>query len=351
MAVTTTTQIAGPVNRIFQETLLRNAKAHCPYYAGSMPAEIMEHRGSFTAIWRRIENMTPTTSALSEITTESYPYRSGTALSVTDYTATVSKYGQVVFLTEEVDLVNFTGQTDKIVEVLGISAGRSLNRLQRNRLEDNATTIYAGGANQDSEVVDAISRNLIKNGNNAIARLDALRFKPMTTGADLHATSPIRQAYIGLCHTDVEEDIRDLEGFIPVERYASQTAIMAEEFGSVGGVRWVCSTEASIDTGSGGNAPAGIRATNNVADLYTSIILGMDAHGSLGLGTRHVKDSYRAGDKLPAVIPINHGFGSAGSMDPLDETSTLSWKSWHGSAILNANWVRALRHAARSLGT
>ena len=63
--ITTTTQVAGPVNVVFQQTLLRNAKARCPYFVGSVPAEIREHTGSFTAKWRRIENLTPVSSALS----------------------------------------------------------------------------------------------------------------------------------------------------------------------------------------------------------------------------------------------------------------------------------------------
>ena len=351
MAETGTPQIAGPVNRVFQETLLRNAKARCPYFAGSLPAEVTEHRGTFTALWRRFTNMTPTVSALSEITSESYPFRTGTALAVVDVTAVVSKYGQVVFLTEEVDLINFNGQTEKIVEVLGISAGRSLNRLQRNHLEDNAGLIYAGAATQDSEVADPISLELIRNGNNAINRLDALKFNPMTTGADLQTTTPIRETYIGLTHVDVEEDIRDLGKFTPVEQYASQTGTLPGEFGTSGGIRWVSSTEASIDTTGGADAPAGIRATAGKANLYTSVILGMDAHGSLGLGTRHVKEIYRAGDKLPSVIMINHARGSGGTFDPLNETSTLSWKSWHAPVILNGDWLRGLRHAARTLGT
>ena len=351
MAETGTPEIAGPVNRVFQETLLRNAKARCPYFAGSVAAEIVEHRGTFTALWRRISNMTPTTSALAEITSESYPFRAGTALAVVDVTATVSKYGQVVFLTEEVDLINFNGQTDKIVEVLGISAGRSVNRLQRNHLEDNATLIYAGGANADGEVSDSISLELIRNGNNALQRLDALKFHPSTQGADLHGTTPIRETYIGMCHVDVEEDIRDLGGFTKAELYASQVGLLPGEFGTAGGIRWVSSSEASIDTGAGANAPAGIRATTGNSDLYTSIILGLDAHGSLGLSTRHVKEIYRAGDKLPSVMMIRHNRGSAGAMDPLNEIMTLSWKSWHAPVILNADWLRGFRHATRTLGT
>ena len=76
MALTTTTTIAGPVNVVFQVNLLRNAKALAPYFMGTTPAEIAEHSGTFTAKWRRIENLTPVTTALAELTgSVSFPTR------------------------------------------------------------------------------------------------------------------------------------------------------------------------------------------------------------------------------------------------------------------------------------
>jgi hypothetical protein len=48
---------------------------------------------------------------------------------------------------------------------------------------------------------------------------------------------------------------------------------------------------------------------------------------------------------------INKPRGSAGSADPLNEVSTLAWKSWHGAKILNSNWIRDLRTGAGSLNS
>lgn len=356
MSLTTTSEIAAPVNVIFQTTLLRNAKARCPYFVGSTPATIAEHQGTFTAKWRRIENLTPVTTALTELTgSVAFPTRTGVQPSVTDVTATVSKYGNFIFLNEEVDLVNFNGQTDKLSEVLGINAGQSLNRLQRNIIEDNATAIFGGGATTATDTGNStISASLVAQAVNTLNNNVAMLFTPMTTGSQNINTTPIRPAYWGLCHVDVEEDLRALTGFTPVEQYAGQVEIANGEIGILGGVRFVSTTEASIDADSGatitGTATTHGRSTSGTSyDVYNTVILGQDAIGSVGFGFSHVKRIYKAGDRLPGVMVINKPKGSAGSADPLNEISTMGWKSWHTGVILNGAWVRVLRHTSAKL--
>jgi len=358
MAVTTTSVIAGPVNVVFQVNLLRNAKALCPYFKGSTPAEISFRQGTFSARWRRIENLTPTTTPLAEITGSlAFPTRSAVQPTVTDLDATVAKYGNFFFLNEEVDLVNFNGQAAKLSEVLGINAGRSLNRLQRNVIEDNATAIFAGTgttATSISTATGGVTLSDIAVGVNALNRNDAMRFMPMSRGEAADGTAPIRSAYWGFCHVDVEEDVRLLTGFQGIETYAGQTETAQGEFGTVGGVRFISTSEATIDADSGatitGTATSNSRSTSNTsADVYNTVILGMDAVGSLGFGNSHIQESYTAGDRLPAVMMVGHERGSAGAADPLNEVSSVGWKSWHAGRILNSTWVRVIQHSASKL--
>lgn len=350
--VTTTSQIAGPVNVVFQQTLLRNAKARCPYFVGTVPATVGMHQGSFTAKWRRIENLTPVTSALSEITGNlSHPVRDAVQPSVTDITQTVSKYGNHILLNEETDLVNFNGQADKLMEIMGINAGQSLNRLQRNEAEDNSTLLQAAGAANDGATTTKLSINDIRRAKNAIDRQSGIKFTPRTLGDSRFNTAPVREAYWGICHVDVEEDIRQMAGFKDVVTYGGQTETAPGEFGEAGGVRWLSTEEASIDADTGG-ANSNLRGTTDAAtniDLYTSVVFGMDAVGSLGFDLAHTKEVYQAGDDLPAVMVIKKDFGSSGIADPFNELSTLAWKSWHAAKILNSNWIRGIRSGASNL--
>lgn len=351
----TDTELQKPVNVIFEQTFLRNAKARCPYFMGTQKGSIAEHSGTSTIKWRRIENLTPTTTALSELTgTASYMQgRDSEAASFSDVTATVGKYGQFYILNEEADLMNYNGQTAKLVETLSISAGRSLNQLQRNVIEDNATVVYANGGS-DSAVNTGISVNDVKNVINTINRNSGMTFTPMTTGSTNIATTPILPAYWGVTHPDVAVDIAGLTGFTSVEKYAGQVDTVMGEFGtlSVAGqaVRFVQSEDASIDTDVGATGGSGMReTTNSKADLYHTVVYGMDAVGSVGFGEEHTDGIYRAGDNLSCVELILKEKGSGGTSDPLNEISTLGWKSWHSGAILNANWARTIRSGASSL--
>jgi len=336
MTITTTTEIAGPVNVVFQQTLLRNAKARCPYFLGSTPGDLSEHMGTFTVRWRRIENLTPTTTPLAELTgTLSLPTRTPVQPTVNNIDATVQKFGNFIFLNEEVDLINFTGQMDKLVEILGINAGQSLNRLQRNELEDNSTLKFAGDVASASLVVAALATDAsdIERMVNLLDRNSALKFTPMTSGSVNINTSPQRDAYWGLCHPDVEVSIRRSTGFVPTEQYVAQTAVEKGEFGSLAGVRFIATPEASIDANAGGSTSTALRG-DTALDVYPTIVLGMDHHGSVGLDFDHIQEVYNAGDAQPGVQMITHARGSSGVGDPLNEMSSLGWKSWHAAAVL-----------------
>lgn len=356
MPITTTTELTAAVNVMFQENLLRNAKALAVYFTGSTPAEVTQHGNTFTALWRRIENLVPTTTALTELTgSTSFPTRTADQPTKTDITATVQKFGNFIYLNEEVDLVNLSNQGAKLSEVLGINAGQSLNLLQRNVMEDNATAVFGGVATTATGVAGAgVTLSDIAVTVNALHNQNATKFLAETTGSQNIGTTPIRSSFWGFCHVDTEEDLRALTGFNPVETYQSQTSVARGEIGAVGGVRWISTTEGGIDADSGatitGTATAAGRSTTGVSyDVYNSIILGMDAVGSVGFGAEHVREIYRVGDRLPAVMMINKAKGSAGAADPLDELASMGWKSWHTGAILNSNWIRVVRHTTAKL--
>lgn len=355
----TNVELPKPVNVIFQQTLLRNARVRAPYFAGTQAGELSKNRGSATMSWRRINNLTPATSALSELQGEaSYMQgRSAAALSVTAVTATVSKYGNFVILNEEADVFNFNGQTDKIVEVLGINAGQSLNRLQRDIAEDNLTLVYAGGAASDGAVSSAITLNAIKSVVNTLDKNSATTFTPMTNGSTNVGTTPILPAYWGLTHPDVAIDIAGLSGFKSVETYAGQTATVMGEFGTltVAGkaVRFISSEDAGVDADSGAavGSTGLISTTASLIDLYTTVIYGQDCLGSVGLGQMYPDGIYQAGDNLGPVELITKGFGSGGTSDPYNEIMTMAWKAWHTGAVLNSAWGRGIRSGATSISS
>src|SRR3990167_1159254 len=131
--ITSTTEYAARVNRVAMAEFLLHAAPLCVYFNGSKAGKLVSHAGSFTVLWQRVGELTPTTTALTELTgTLAMPTRTGTQQSITNVTATVAKYGAHLVINEEVDLTYPTALTMELMMSLGIQAGRSVNRLHRN---------------------------------------------------------------------------------------------------------------------------------------------------------------------------------------------------------------------------
>jgi N4-gp56 family major capsid protein len=359
MALTVTatdTELQKPVNALFQQTFLRRAQQVCPYFAGTMPGVLTKQQGTSTIKWRRIEQESPTTTALSELTgVAAYMQgRDADTPTFADVTATVSKYGQFYIVNEEVDLYNPNGTTDELVEVLGESAGRSLNQLMRDVEEDNATQRFAGNVASTAAVNAIVTTGDLNRILNELARNSARTFTPISNGSTVIGSSPLLPSYWGICHPDVAHDIAGLTGFKSVESYANHVALVDGEFGFYGragrGVRFVMSEDASIDADAGATGGTDVRGTTGSdTDVYTIVIYGKDAFGSVGLGKKQSDGIYRAGENKGSFEMIFHERGSGGTSDPFDEIATLAWKAFFAGAALNANWSRALRVATTNL--
>ncbi len=353
-------EIPAPVNVVYKREFLEEAYPWCVYFEGSKPAVIQSGSGSFTAKWRRINNLDPSTTALGEITNATnvpFPLRSTITPSVTDITATVQKYGQSLYITEEVDLVNYNGYTGELNRALAVAAGRSLNQLQRNELEDNLSAVYASGVNGAANVANAISVSDIVGTVNWLARNNGLPFTDRSGGSGNENTSPIPPCYLGFAHVDVEEDIRLLPGFWPAESYMSQTELYRGEFGRVGRVRFLSSTEGSIDTNTGvAVGSTGLRATGTKVDVYNTVIIAQNAHGSLGLDKAHPSKAFQAGKDSVPTVQLLSSPRQVSIVDTLAELATMSYKTWHAAKIiskLDSNnvtmWGRTIRSGATNI--
>lgn len=350
----TDTELQKPVNVVFQQRLLRNAKALCPYFMGTTPSSLTQQAGTTTVKWRRIENITPTTTPLAELTTTAAygQGRDSTAASFTDVLATVVKYGQYYILNDEVNVHNPSGQDMKLAETMAISSGRSMDQLQRNIVEDNATKIYGGNVASDGAVLTKVSATDLDRTVNELQNQDALTFTPESAGDTNIGTGPVLASYWAINHPNVSHDVKKLAGFQPVNTYAGQVATVPGEYGYYSGagegIRFVHTTDASIDLDAGGTkGTTGLRGTSDV-DLYSISIYGQDALGSVGFGTEHTQEIYRAGDTIPAIM-VKSSQAQVSAADPYGEIGTLGWLGRHTGAVLNANWARVIRVGATDL--
>lgn len=352
----TNTELQKPINVILEDTLLSNAKARAPYFVGVQPGSISKQGGTSTIKWRGIDTaadrssggIDASTSALSELTGNAayMQGRTAAAATFTDITATLAKYGQYYIINEEVDFFNYSHTSEGLMRTLGIVAGQSLNQLQRNVVEDNATAVFAGGVASDGAVVTSTAAADL---NRVILQLNvnsAMPFTPMTTGSQNIGTAPILPSYVGICHPHVAADIAQITGFKSVETYAGQVETWLGEFGyyplAGQGLRMLQTEDASINEGLGGTTGStGLRGATNI-HIYTISIYGQDALGSVGLAEQHTTQPFMAGDEQPVIEFITKGFGDVGG-DPFNEIATIAYKTWHAGAVLRAKWARSLQ--------
>jgi N4-gp56 family major capsid protein len=343
------------VNFQLMKGLLSSARKKLPYFNGTLPGQLQKNGGTASVKWERLENLNPATTALGEATSGAAFFgRSSVQPTVSTVTVAMSKYGNAVLLTEEIDLQQMNLRAMRFVDNLGANAGESLNVIMSGVFSAGATTIrYSNGIagntiSTDALTIAAITLTDIKYAVNQLNRNSAMLFTSPGYGSTNVGTNPIRQSYYGICHVDVEEDVRGLTGFVPVEQYGGYTETMPFEFGAVGGVRW-CSTEmAPISTGAGttsvGSATKYRGTTSILNDVYQSYVYGKEAVGTVGMGNMHATTAYEMYDPKapPAVELIVKGLGQVGT-DLYNEISSAAWKAWFAGKVLNAGWIIAIR--------
>jgi len=354
----TSTFLAQPVNYVLMKGLLSAARKKLPYFNGTLAGNLQKSGGSASVKWERINNLAANTTTLTELsgTAAAFFGRNFVTPTLSVVTATILKKGNAIVLTEEIDLFNVNTKAAKLLDTLGANAGESLNALMFSAYQAATAIRYStgavGGGASVSTVSAAISVGDIKYAVNYINAASGRTFTPIGMGSVNIGTQPIRSSYYGICHVDVEEDIRSLTGFIPVEQYAGYTETMPFEFGAVAGVRWASTQVSTIASGAGKTSSVGLRGASTKAhDVYDSFVYGQEAVGTVGLGNMHATNSYEMYNpkQPPAVELIYKPVGSAGAADPFNEVGSLAWKAWHVGQILNSTWIVKLRSGSSKL--
>jgi N4-gp56 family major capsid protein len=217
-----------------------------------------------------------------------------------------------------------------------------------------------------TSIVTALSLTDIQWAVNQVNRNSGMKFAPIGYGSTNIGTLPVREAFFGICHSDIEEDIRGLSSFVGVEQYGGYTETLPGEFGTVGGVRF-CSTELTrggfaaptgglVEADSGGATTAGTTttlrytSTATAIDLYDTFIYGKEAVGTISLNQEYNTDIRKMYDSVYSPVElISHAPGSAGAGDPYNEIATIAWKAWWAAEVLNGTWLTRIRSGSTKL--
>ena len=285
-----------------------------------------------TIKWRRWVPFDPITTALTEGVTPS-----SQKLAVVDVTATLGQYGGWSEITDVIQDTHEDPILQGMMQVHGQQASESFETLTYLTLRAGTNVVYANGSARNA-VNTKISLGKVRS---AVRTLNKNKCRKKTTilaPSVNYKTQAIEAAYVAVCHTDLEPDIRDLPGFVPVSQYGSRQTICPQEFGSVENVRFITTTIASPFANAGGlDGDAVLSTTGTNADVYPVLIFGEDAYGTVAL----------KGKDAAEILVRNPGKPEKGN--ELGQTGSVGWKGWHVAARLNEAWMVRLEVAATLL--
>ena len=281
---------------------------------------VMPTKSTKVAAFRRYNALPLATTPLVEGITPT-----GSKVNVTDVVATLEQYGDYVPFSDVIEDTHEDPFLQQVSEVLGEQAAQTMEKIRFNVIKAGTNVFYANGSVR-TDVNTPISLTLQRKVTRALKRQNAMYITNVVASTPNFRTEPVEAAYIGLVHPDVENDIRNMSGFIPTKQYGTVTP-WANEIGSVEDVRYLRSTIFTSFPDAGGAAGAMISTGASLADVYPVLYVAKDAYGLVPL---------KGKDSMSIIIKNP---GSSGSADPLNQRGTAGWKVMHTAVILNDLWL------------
>lgn len=289
---------------------------------------------SATIKFRRYEALSAATTALTEGVTPD-----GSSITSTDYSATLSQYGDWVGIT---DVVADTHEDPVIAEykdILAQQAAETVETVLFNILKAGTNVYYANGSAR-SAVNTPLTLNLQRKITRGFKRQNAKKItKKLSSSANMDTVN-VKPGFIAVVHPDAESTIRGLAGFKDVVDYGGASGFMTE-IGAVEDVRYLTSTVIAPWTDVGG-AKAGsgttmISTTGTLSDVYPILYFAADFFGVTPL------------KGVNGMMPFVKNPGESREGDQLGQRGWIGWKTYFTACILNQLWGARLECAIPEL--
>lgn len=334
MAITVSGDLSPRVGIFAAQEMLDHAKS----------VEILDKFGSIKALpanmgtkvkFRRLIPFTARMTPLIEgVTPPSTPFGSETV------EVDIRQYGD---WSEITDVIMDTYEDPILAEMTqlhGENIGRTKEATAWATLRAGTNVFYTGTATARTGVNEPVTRSKQRAITRSLKANKATKIRRVLSGSDKVGTQPIEAAFIAVAHTNLESDIRNMEGFIPTAKYGTRDMICPEEIGSVEDVRYILSPDLDPFADAGGAKAGGSGAMVSTAgvsaDVYPILYMGTDAFGVVPLRGQN------------AIQPIVRN-PKAESTDPLAQRGSVGWKGYWAHVILDDSWMIRLESAATDL--
>jgi N4-gp56 family major capsid protein len=250
-----------------------------------------------------------------------------------DVPVTLGQYGDVIEITDKVHDLSEDPVLRDASMLAGEQAAETKELILWGAMKAGTNVAYSGTGTPvaRTDVNAAITLNLCRN---AIRNLKAQRAKPITSmvsASPKYATEAVAPSWVAFAHTDVEQDIRDLSGFTPVERYGNFQPISDYECGKVEQLRFILSPVLAPFAGAGAAVGAtGLVATGGNIDVYPVVVVSKNSYATVPLKG--------ANSMSPRVVNPDR----IDKSDILGQRGYVGWKMYFAALILNEAWVQRI---------
>ena len=256
-----------------------------------------------------------------------------------DVTGVLSQYGSWMGFTDVVADTHEDENLKTMTMLAGEQAALTKERILWNMMIGGTNVVYSGTATARNQVIAPLDLGDLR----LVQRtLKVAMAKPITRIIDASpriATQPVAPGYVAIGHTNLEQDLRAVPGFVAREYYSSTTKLLSDyEIGKVEDLRFILSPHFTNFPGAGGTVASGVLRTGGKADVYPLVIFGQDAFAATPLKGM---DSAR-------VVVKNPQMGSSYE-DPLGQRGFIAWKMWYSANRLNEAWIVRLESAVSAL--
>ena len=308
VGTTTTVQVDPEVNLFFDNILLDR---HQPYYTYGMFAQErrIPQKNSKNAIFRRFDNLSDALTPLTEGITPN-----SEQVNKFDITATVSQYGKVVELSDDVIITVQDQTSNEVADMLAQNMASTYDKIVRNMLVATSAQIDSLNGVNGSAITEVTTTDL-ELAVDYLTENNGKKLSPNQEGTNAFGTAPVWAAYWMIISTDLRTDFKNLSNFLATADYPRQQSVLEAELGSCDEVRLAMTSE-------------GYKDTSVSPVVYANILLAANAYGRISID-----------DQSMEMILKPLGAGN----DPLNQRQTMGWKGRLGSVILDDSWCINLR--------
>lgn len=315
MAQSTTTTHSVELQKYFAKDLLTYAVQALRLAEFGKRAPLPTKAGMNTIRWFR--QGAPSATGIATLT-EGTVINTTRTLSLTNVDATLTHYGQVIQITDELQAVEFFNTIEQATRTNAQDAALHADNTIRAEIVTGTTKRYSG--NGSAQTFAGLAAATSAQGK--FVALDAL---DGVTQLKINRAPMIDGGFVAVAPPQVTRDLMNDSAWLNAKQYSDVQALFKGEVGSFHGVRFVEGTNPWTEDETEGTFASSFSAagTNTTGFIYATFILGGEAFG--------VPELNGESPYSPKVYITN----GADKADPLDQLTNVGFKTWYASKILN----------------